>query len=514
MRDGLRGQRVVTRDHDRLDAHAAQFVEPLPHALLDDVLEVDDAQDPGALLVLDGDQQRRAAGLGDPVGEEVRVGRDLAALLLDPGDDRTGSALAGLAAVDVHARHAGLGGEGDPLGLGELALVALAQPVLFLREDHDGAALGGLVGQRRQLRGIGQFGFRRSLDRDELGGLAVAERDRARLVEQQRGNVAGGLDRTPRHREDVALDEPVHAGDADGGEQRADGRRDEAHEQSGEHDHRLLGVCVDRERLQGDHGQQEDDGEGREQDVEGDLVRRLLPGRTLDQGDHPVDEGLAGLGRDLDDDPVREDLRAAGDGRAVAARFADDGRGLAGDGGLVDRGDAFDDVTVARDDVAGLADHEVADPQVGAGYPLLVRADQAAGDGVRLRLAQGVGLGLAAALGDCLRQVGEDRGQPQPCRDRPAEPVRRVLDRQHGGDHRPHEDHEHDRRLDHDARVELPHRVGEGLEQGLRVEETAADAPCRGLVPGGQVFVRSTGGGDGAHEASPSASGPSARAGK
>jgi hypothetical protein len=43
-------------------------------------------------------------------------------------------------------------------------------------------------------------------------------------------------------------------------------------------------------------GEQEDDRQRGQQDVQRDLVRRLLPVGALDQGDHPVDEGLAGLG--------------------------------------------------------------------------------------------------------------------------------------------------------------------------------------------------------------------------
>ena len=151
------------------------------------------------------------------------------------------------------------------------------------------------------------------VDRHELGGLAVAEGDGAGLVEQQRGDVAGGLDRAAGHGQDVALDQPVHAGDADRGEQRADRGRDQADQQGDQHDHGLLGARVDRERLQGDDREQEDDGERGEQDVQRDLVGRLLPGGALDQVDHPVDEGLARLRRDLDDDPVGEHLRAAGD---------------------------------------------------------------------------------------------------------------------------------------------------------------------------------------------------------
>jgi hypothetical protein len=39
----------------------------------------------------------------------------------------------------------------------------------------------------------------------KLGRLAVPERDRARLVEEEDVDVAGRLDRAPRHREDVVL---------------------------------------------------------------------------------------------------------------------------------------------------------------------------------------------------------------------------------------------------------------------------------------------------------------------
>ena len=59
--DGRRGERVVAGDHHRADAHAAQLVEPLPHALLDDVLELDH---PEGLAPL-GHDQRRAAAVGD-----------------------------------------------------------------------------------------------------------------------------------------------------------------------------------------------------------------------------------------------------------------------------------------------------------------------------------------------------------------------------------------------------------------------------------------------------------------
>ena len=74
--------------------------------------------------------------------------------------------------------------------------------------------------------------------RDELDRLAVAERDRAGLVEQQRVHVARRLDGAAAHRDHVLLDQPVHAGDADGREQAADGRRDEADQERDEDRHR------------------------------------------------------------------------------------------------------------------------------------------------------------------------------------------------------------------------------------------------------------------------------------
>ena len=57
---------------------------------------------------------------------------------------------------------------------------------------------------------------------------------------------------------------------------------------------------------------------------------------------------------------VREQPRAAGDARAVAARLADHGRRLAGDRGLVDGADALDDLAVGGDQLARGHDDDVA----------------------------------------------------------------------------------------------------------------------------------------------------------
>ena len=196
--------------------------------------------------------------------------------------------------------------------------------------------------------------------REELGGLAVAERDGAGLVEQQRIDVAGGFHRAAGHGQHVEAHQPVHAGDADGRQQRADRGRDQRDEQRHQdhHGHRAAGIGG--EARDGRHGEDEDDRQAGEQDVERDLVRRLLPLGAFHQRDHAVEEGRALRRGDAHLDPVRQHARAAGDRRAVAAAFADDRRGFAGDRRLVHRGDAFDHLAVAGDQVAGFHQHDVA----------------------------------------------------------------------------------------------------------------------------------------------------------
>jgi hypothetical protein len=69
-RNCRRGHRVVAGDHDGADAHAAQFREALADAALDDVLEVDHAEDAAVL----GDGEGSAARLGDLLGDPLLSG--------------------------------------------------------------------------------------------------------------------------------------------------------------------------------------------------------------------------------------------------------------------------------------------------------------------------------------------------------------------------------------------------------------------------------------------------------
>ena len=160
---------------------------------------------------------------------------DLAAASVPPSAatqpvDRAAAPLRSWRAVgEVDPAHPGLRGERDELGPGRSR--ALAQAVAGSGQVDDAAALGGLVGQRGQLRGVGHLDHRGPPTGTNSDGLPVAEGDGAGLVQQQDVDVAGGLDGAPGHRQHVALDQPVHAGDADRRQQRADGRRDEADQQ-------------------------------------------------------------------------------------------------------------------------------------------------------------------------------------------------------------------------------------------------------------------------------------------
>ncbi len=375
--------------------------------------------------------------------------------------------------------------------------VALADPVLLLREDHDAAALGRLVGERAELGGIGEALVADPRRGQERRRLPVAERDRARLVEQEDVDVAGGLHRATARRDDVRLDHAIHAGDADGGEKAADRRRDQADEQRDQHrdGHRRARAggadAVDREGQQRHGGEQEDDRQRRQQDVEGDLVGRLLALGALDHRDHPVEERLAGVRGDANDEPVGEDARAARHRAAVAAALADDGRALAGDRALVDRRDALDDLAVARDDVARLDEDVIALAKLrghhGLGRRVAARLGEALGVDVLARLAQRVGLRLAASLGHRLGEVREEDGEPEPERDGEDEPGRRLAGaRERLNEERGRQDaadlhDEHDGITQLVARVELAEGVDDRAPHDGRVEERAR-LPTRAVL--------------------------------
>ena len=179
--------------------------------------------------------------------------------------------------------------------------------------------------------------------------------------------------------------------------------------------------------------------------------------------------------------------RAASHRGSVAARLADDGRGLAGDGALVHRRDAFDDLAVGRDHLAGRHADDVAFAQRGRRHGLAAAVlTLTLRHRLRLRFAQRVRLCLAAPFGHRLGEVRKQHRQPQPERDLELESQsgwrgQRILNepprRQDAADL--HD--EHHRVPRHRARMQLSERVPDRPADDLRIPdgERLCRSDCR-----------------------------------
>ena len=162
-------QRVVAGDHDGADAHRAQLGEPLAHARLDDVLEVDHAEHPGRPVLALRDDQRRAALRRRSRRRSALTRRRRAAVVRDPAPSPRRGALA-----DLRGRRrssplmrvcAVNWTKSAPASVGRSP--RSRRPCSAWPELDDAAALGRLVGQAGQLRGLGQLG---GVDAGQPGG--------------------------------------------------------------------------------------------------------------------------------------------------------------------------------------------------------------------------------------------------------------------------------------------------------------------------------------------------------
>jgi hypothetical protein len=202
---------------------------------------------------------------------------------------------------------------------------------------------------------------------------------------------------------------------------------------------------------------------------------RMLSAISFDHGDHAIDERLARVGGGAHDEPVGQHARSAGDGAPVAAALTDHGRALAGDGALVHRRHALDDLAVARQQVTRAHQHHVTLPQHGRGHDgdaqVVLGIEQLARHDVGTRPPQRVGLRLAASLRHRLGEVCEQHREPQPHRHRQHEGrglLALAAQGQHAqrrGQQRAHQHGEHDR---------VPHLVAR-IQLAQRGEQRAAD---------------------------------------
>ena len=112
--------------------------------------------------------------------------------------------------------------------------------VELMEQFDDALALGRFVGGGGQGRQAADFAGREAAEGHELRGPAVADGDRAGLVQEQRIDVAGHFHRLAALGDDVGPQGAVHAGDADGRQQGADGRGNQADQQG--HQRRHVGA--------------------------------------------------------------------------------------------------------------------------------------------------------------------------------------------------------------------------------------------------------------------------------
>ena len=186
-----------------------------------------------------------------------------------------------------------------------------------------------------------------------------------------------------------------------------------------------------------------------------------------------IEEALAGIGGDADQQLVGKHARAAGHGAAVAAGLADDRRGFAGDGRLIHRGGALNDVAVAGDLLAGDDADDVALAQVRRVHLFEGRVLAAAmGDELPSRIAERPGLGLAATLGHGLGEIRKKHCEEQP--DGDLQDVTERLFRGEElekGENRADQRDEHHRVFELMARMEFPEGIGNRLQQDFTVKQ-------------------------------------------
>ena len=357
--NGRSSNRIVAGDHNGLDAHFPQICKFLLHTLLDNILQIDNAEN---LVVLSHNQ--RCAALGrNRLDNSITVRRIHTACMGHITLHGICCAFSDFAAVKVDAAHTGHGSKWDKVHI--LVLKASAtNSKLLLCQHNNASALGGFIGQRRKLSGVRQFLNINTIYRNELRCLSIAQGDCSGFVKHQNVYITGGFNGTTTHGQNICLVQSGHTGNTDGGKQGTNGSRRKAHQQryqscyrGGILNSRQLcrknGISVER-----DCHQDKDNGQGYQKNLQSNFVGRLLPGSTFYHRNHLVQKALSGFVGHSDNDPVRQYSGAAGHSAAVAACLTNYRSGFAGDGAFIHRCRPFYDFAVCRNLLSGFDNHQ------------------------------------------------------------------------------------------------------------------------------------------------------------
>ena len=106
------------------------------------------------------------------------------------------------------------------------------------------------------------------------------------------------------HGQHIEPEGAIDAGDADGGEQGADGGWNQRHQQRDQVGDIDVGLQVDRNWGHRRHHDDEDQRQYGEQDGQRHLVRRFLPLGPFDEMDHAIEEAFAGIGGGADQQKI------------------------------------------------------------------------------------------------------------------------------------------------------------------------------------------------------------------
>ena len=222
----------------------------------------------------------------------VQVSRNRSSLLFDILLNGIGGALPDTGTIrQIDPAHARLGGELQEGGAG-LFLTGVTQAAGQLQR---GLAFGGLIVQAGQGRAANKLAAGGTLHGEEVRRQAVSKGNGARLIQDHGVHVAAGLHRLSGHGDHIKAGDPVHTGNADGGEQAADGGGDQADHQCDQRGNRQLHAAVNTNGVQSHNDNEKNDGQRDQQSVQGNLVGSFLPGGALYQGDHPVQKAVARL---------------------------------------------------------------------------------------------------------------------------------------------------------------------------------------------------------------------------
>ncbi len=347
---------------------------------------------------------------------------------------------------------------GTKLGRRRGAELVLAQPVLLGQHD-DRAALRRLVGQRGELRGLGQVDLADAGHRDERRGLAVAERDRARSCRA----AARRRRRRPRPRGPRA---PARCGARGGPCRRCRSRTAARRSSSGSARRAARSASTVETSVPAKSAN------GRSATtttrkmsvrpasrmpsaISFGVLRRAAPSTSpiiRSRNDCP---GSCVISTTMRSDSTRVPPVTA-ERSPPASRMTGADSPVIADSST----EAMPSTTVPSPGMTSPASTTTTSPRRSSPAGFVRAVGQPRGRR-RAHRAQRRGLRLAAALGDRLGEVAEDHGQPQPDRDgqanqpgwSPAPRTARTV-----VNDRADLDHEHDRVADHGARVELAQR--------------------------------------------------------